>query len=42
MLQPFDVESSEKTRHKFMVQSIFAPDGEYSFDNLASILYVSV
>jgi vesicle-associated membrane protein-associated protein A len=27
MLQPFDHDSSEKNKHKFMVQSMFAPDG---------------
>jgi len=26
MLQPFDHDSSENSRHKFMVQSMFAPD----------------
>ena len=26
MLQPFDHDSAENSRHKFMVQSMFAPD----------------
>lgn len=34
MLQPLDLETQDKNRHKFMVQSIFAPEGEYSFDTL--------
>lgn len=37
MLQPLDLESQDKNRHKFMVQSIFAPEGEYSFDVLVSM-----
>ncbi|XP_052823353.1 vesicle-associated membrane protein/synaptobrevin-binding protein isoform X4 [Octopus bimaculoides] len=28
MLQPFDYDPSEKNKHKFMVQTMFAPDGE--------------
>lgn len=29
MLQPFDVDSqAEKNKHKFMVQTMFAPEGE--------------
>ncbi|XP_013407433.1 vesicle-associated membrane protein/synaptobrevin-binding protein isoform X2 [Lingula anatina] len=27
MLQPFDYDPSEKNKHKFMVQTMFAPDG---------------
>lgn len=27
MLQPFDYDPTEKNKHKFMVQTIFAPDG---------------
>ena len=27
MLQPFDHSTAEKSKHKFMVQSLFAPDG---------------
>ncbi|KAL8619540.1 hypothetical protein ACOMHN_011891 [Nucella lapillus] len=28
MLQPFEYDPSEKSKHKFMVQSMFAPDGK--------------
>ncbi|KAG1682482.1 Vesicle-associated membrane protein/synaptobrevin-binding protein [Nymphon striatum] len=34
MLQPFDYDPNEKNKHKFMVQTIFAPEGEYNFDDL--------
>lgn len=34
MLQPLDLENCDKSRHKFMVQSIFAPDGEYNLESL--------
>lgn len=27
MLQPFDFDPSEKNKHKFMVQTMIAPDG---------------
>ena len=27
MLQPFDYDPNEKNKHKFMVQSMFAPEG---------------
>ena len=27
MLQPFDYDPNEKNKHKFMVQTMFAPDG---------------
>lgn len=27
MLQPFDFDQNEKNKHKFMVQTMFAPDG---------------
>lgn len=29
MLQPFDYDPSEKNKHKFMVQTMFAPDGPF-------------
>ena len=28
MLQPFDYDPAEKNKHKFMVQTMFLPDGE--------------
>lgn len=33
-LQPFEFDPNEKHRHKFMVQSVVAPDGEYNVDAL--------
>ena len=37
MLQPFDYDPQEKNKHKFMVQTMFAPDGPVeSQDQLVS------
>jgi len=33
-LQPFEYDPTEKNKHKFMVQSMFAPDGEIDQDKL--------
>jgi hypothetical protein len=33
-LQPFEYDPNDKNRHKFMVQSMFAPDGEINQDTL--------
>ncbi|XP_021942746.1 vesicle-associated membrane protein-associated protein A isoform X3 [Zootermopsis nevadensis] len=33
-LQPFDFDPNEKSKHKFMVQTMIAPDGEISMDSL--------
>jgi hypothetical protein len=33
-LQPFDYDPLEKNKHKFMVQSVFAPEGEINQDTL--------
>ncbi len=33
-LQPFDFDPSEKNRHKFMVQSMFAPEGDVNQETL--------
>jgi len=33
-LQPFEYDPNEKNRHKFMVQSMFAPEGEINHDTL--------
>ncbi|KFM78151.1 Vesicle-associated membrane protein/synaptobrevin-binding protein, partial [Stegodyphus mimosarum] len=30
MLQPLDLENADRNRHKFMVQSMFVPDGEFN------------
>lgn len=37
MLQPFDYDPHEKNKHKFMVQSLFAGDGEINLDVLVSL-----
>ena len=38
MLQPFDYDPHEKNKHKFMVQTMFAPSGPIeSVENLVSI-----
>ncbi|XP_013786619.1 vesicle-associated membrane protein-associated protein A-like isoform X1 [Limulus polyphemus] len=34
MLQPFDYDPNEKHKHKFMVQTMFAPEGEVNLDSL--------
>uniref|UniRef100_A0A646QE92 VAMPA n=1 Tax=Hemiscolopendra marginata TaxID=943146 RepID=A0A646QE92_9MYRI len=34
MLQPFDYNPNEKNKHKFMVQTMFAPDGEVNQETL--------
>ena len=34
MLQPFDYNPEEKNNHKFMVQSLFAPNGPIEQDQL--------
>ncbi len=36
MLQPFEYDPSEKNKHKFMVQTMFAPDG--AIDNQDSLV----
>eukprot|EP00096_Caligus_rogercresseyi_P006788 TRINITY_DN2363_c0_g2_i1.p1 TRINITY_DN2363_c0_g2~~TRINITY_DN2363_c0_g2_i1.p1 ORF type:complete len:258 (+),score=76.60 TRINITY_DN2363_c0_g2_i1:167-940(+) len=33
-LQPFHYDSSEKNKHKFMVQSVYAPNEEFSLEDL--------
>ena len=33
-LQPFEYDPNEKNRHKFMVQSMFAPEGDINQDTL--------
>ena len=34
MLQPFEYDPKEKSKHKFMVQTMFAPEGEADHDTL--------
>ena len=41
-LQPFDYDPMDKNKHKFMVQSMFAPDGEYNQDQLVSTSSVTL
>ena len=36
-LQPFEYDPQEKNRHKFMVQSMFAPEGDINPDTLVSL-----
>jgi len=38
MLQPFEYDPSEKNNHKFMVQSLIAPSGNFEQDQLVSFL----
>ncbi len=33
-LQPFEFDPMEKNKHKFMVQSMFAPEGEINLESL--------
>ena len=40
MLQPFDYDPTEKNKHKFMVQTLFAPDN-VSQDVLVGIIFIS-
>ncbi|GAB6020379.1 hypothetical protein CHUAL_003087 [Chamberlinius hualienensis] len=34
MLQPFDYDPNEKNKHKFMVQTMFAPNGDVNHETL--------
>lgn len=36
MLQPFDYDPNEKSKHKFMVQTLFAPPNVSDMDSLVS------
>ncbi|KAK9738102.1 MSP (Major sperm protein) domain [Popillia japonica] len=38
-LQPFNFEPTEKNKHKFMVQTVFAPDGDLSADQIWKDVY---
>lgn len=40
MLQPFDYDPNEKSKHKFMVQTIFAPPNVSDMDALVSDLFI--
>lgn len=37
MLQPFDYDPNEKSKHKFMVQTIFAPPNTSDMEAVVSI-----
>ena len=39
-LQPFDYDPQDKNKHKFMVQSMFAPQGEYNQEQLVSCILI--
>lgn len=39
MLQPFDYDPNEKNKHKFMVQTIFAPPNTSDMESLVSFLF---
>lgn len=39
-LQPFNFDPNEKNKHKFMVQSLVAPDGDIQFDQLVCVLLI--
>ena len=42
-LQPFEFDPNEKNKHKFMVQSMFAPEtGEINQDTLVSLVATTV
>lgn len=41
MLQPFEYDPNEKNKHKFMVQTMFAPDGKIdNQEQMVSIILV--
>lgn len=42
MLQPFDYDPNEKSKHKFMVQTLFAPPNVSDMDSLVSDDFVSI
>ena len=40
MLQPFDVNTADKSKHKFMVRSMFPPPGEVKWEEIVRILRI--
>ncbi|TPP62481.1 Vesicle associated membrane protein vamp, partial [Fasciola gigantica] len=42
MLQPFNYDPTEKTKHKFMIQSMVLPEGVENLENVVSFLSFSV
>lgn len=41
MLQPFDYDPNEKNKHKFMVQTIFAPPNASDMESLVSFFFLT-
>lgn len=41
MLQPFDYDPNEKNKHKFMVQTIFAPPNTSDMESLVSFFVLN-
>lgn len=39
MLQPFDYDPNEKSKHKFMVQTIYAPSNITDLEAVVSIFF---
>lgn len=39
MLQPFEYDPTEKNKHKFMVQTMIAPDGDVNQDTVVRETY---
>ena len=42
MLQPFEYDPKEKSKHKFMVQTMFAPEGEADHETLVCVNVMAV
>lgn len=42
MLQPFDYDPNEKSKHKFMVQTLFAPPNVSDMDSLVSCTFINI
>jgi len=42
MLQPLDITNIDKTKHKFMVQSMFPPPGEVKLEEIVSCFHCNI
>lgn len=40
MLQPFEYDPTEKNKHKFMVQTMFAPDGDVNQETVVGGAFI--
>lgn len=40
--QPVNVESNEKNKHKFMVQSVIAPEGKINIDQVVGVAMMTL